>query len=139
MDSENQSYLWFLIIIALLVFAGSVLIFGKDNLNGQEANVTNREKTSYPSRVYTVFYTSGVFSPTNLQINVGDTVRFVNDSLLPVRVVSDPHPEHTDLPGFDSISEVPLQGTFIFTFTQRGIFDYHNDRRPNQKGTIIVK
>lgn len=137
MDSEkNQQFFWFLIVLTLFLFIGAVFFLGKDLPKNQQANF-NGPKVS--SRIYTVFYTSGVFSPTNLQINVGDTVRFFNDSILAIRVVSDPHPAHTDLAGFDSISDIPAQGVFSFTFTKRGIFDYHNEKRIEQKATIIVK
>lgn len=138
MDSEsNQQFFWFLIILILSLFGGALFIFDKNLSKNQQANL-ERPK-SYTSRTYTVFYTNGVFSPTNLQINIGDTVRFLNDSLFPIRVVSDPHPDHTDLPGFDSISDIPLQSVFTFTFVKRGIFDYHNEKKVEQKGTVIVK
>ena len=134
---EDKHYFWFLIIFFLIFFAGAVLFFNGDLPKAQQADLGGTK--NYQARLYTVFYTNGVFSPTNLQLNVGDTVRFLNNSLFPIRVVSDPHPQHTDLPGFDSISEMPSQGAFSFTFTKRGIFDYHNERKPEQKGTIIVK
>jgi plastocyanin len=137
-DSEShQQFFWFLIILILSLFGGAVFIFSKNLPKGQQANLD--EPKNYVSRIYTVFYTNGVFSPTNLQINVGDTVRFMNDSLFPIRVVSEPHPDHNDLPGFDSISDISSQGVFTFTFIKRGIFDYHNEKRIEQKGTIIVK
>lgn len=138
MDSESgQQFFWFSIILILSLFGGAVLIFSRDLPRDQEANVG--QPKNYVGKTYTVFYTNGVFSPTNLQINVGDTVRFSNDSLFPIKVVSDPHPDHTDLPGFDSISDIPVQGVFTFTFIKRGIFDYHNEKKIEQKGTIIVK
>ena len=137
MDERNQYFFWFLTIFLLVLFAGAVFFFNKDFPKDQQASL-NESKTNN-GRVYSVYYTSGVFSPTNLQISVGDTVRFVNDSFLAVRVVSNPHPEHTDLPGFDSISEIPPQGTFSYTFAKRGIFDYHNERKPEQEGTVFVK
>lgn len=137
-DSElKQQFFWFLIIVILVLFAGAVFFFSKDVPRNQEANF-NGSRTSN-GRVYTVYYTSGVFSPTNLQLNVGDTVRFSNNSIFSIRVVSDPHPDHTDLAGFDSISDIPPQGVFSYTFTKRGIFDYHNEKKVEQKGTIIVK
>ncbi len=138
MDDESKQHLvWFFIVLILVLFAGAVLIFNKDApKNNQQANLNNEPK-NYNSRVYTVFYTNGVFSPTNLQINIGDTVRFSNESLTPIVVVSDPEKEV--LPGFDSISEIPPKGVFAFTFTTRGIFDYLNGKHIEQKGTIIVK
>jgi len=140
MGSEDIRHpiLWFLIIIFLILFAGAVLVLNKGKPINNFAN-SHPDKIIHSSKVYTVYYTSGVFSPTNLQINVGDTVRFKNDSFSPIRVVSDPHPTHDDLPGFDSISNIPSQGVFSYTFTERGIFGYHNERRPEQAGTIIVK
>lgn len=137
MDSEsNQQIFWFITILVLFLFAGSIFFFNKDLPKDQHADLNDSKNNG---RIYTVFYTSGVFSPTNLQINVGDTVRFFNDSLFPIRVVSDPHPTHEGLAGFDSVSDIPSQGTFSYTFSKRGIFDYHNERKIDQKGTIIVK
>lgn len=139
MDQEKgHQYLWFLIVLALVIFTGSVFYFSRDLPSPQQANL-QEGNGKYLGKVYTVYYTSGVFSPTNLQINIGDTVRFLNDGLTPIRVVSDPHPEHDYLPGFDSVSEIPPQGIFSYTFNKRGIFDYHNERKPEQRGTIIVK
>lgn len=132
-DEKHQHYLWFLIVLALVLFTGSVFYFTKDIPRDQEANVGNGK---YLGKVYTVYYTSGVFSPTNLQINIGDTVRFSNDSLVPVRIKAD---EGSEVLSFDSVSDIPPGGIFSHTFTNRGIFDYRNGRKPEQKGTIIVK
>lgn len=138
-ESESRpQFLWFLIILVLVLFAGAVLILGKDRPRDNAAVVKNNS-LPFSSRIYTVFYSGGVFSPTNLQINVGDTVRFFNDGLFAIRIISDPHPEHNELPGLDSISDIPSQGVFSYTFTQRGIFGYHNEKKPEQKGTIIVR
>lgn len=138
MDDESKQHLfWFFIILILLLFAGSVLFFNKDVPKNQQANLNGTK--NHNGRVYTVFYSGGVFSPTNLQISIGDTVRFSNESLTPIVVVSNPGPNESPLPGFDSISEIPSKGVFAFTFTTRGIFDYRNDRNAEQKGTIIVK
>ncbi len=134
-EETSQQLLWLLIILFLFLFAGAVFFFNKDLPKNQQANLNGSKNNN--GRVYTVYYTNGVFSPTNLQINVGDTVRFLNDSILSVRIKAD---ENSELPGFDSISEVPPQGVFSYTFTKRGIFDYHNEKKPEQKGgTIIVK
>jgi len=137
-DESKQHFVWFSIILILLLFAGAVLFFNKDvSKNNQQANINGQK--NYNGRVYTVFYTNGVFSPTNLQINVGDTVRFSNESLSSIVVISDPGLSENPLPGFDSISEIMPKGVFAFTFTTRGIFDYRNDKNIEQKGTVIVK
>lgn len=135
-DESKQQLFWLLTVIILVLFAGAVFFFNKDLPKNQQANL-NELKIS--GRTYTVFYTSGVFSPTNLQINVGDTVRFLNDGLLPMGVISDPQPDLGNLPEFDSVSEILPRGAFIHTFSRRGIFDYHNTKKAEQSGTIIVK
>lgn len=137
--SKHQHLMWFLIPVLLIVFAGVILVFNKNRQFPQAARLPASLETAKQGRIYTVFYTSGVFSPTNIQINLGDTVRFRNDSFFGIRVVSNPHPQHSDLPGLDSITDIPQNGIFSYTFTQRGIFDYHNEKNPQQDGTVIVK
>ena len=127
---------WFFIVFVLFIFVSAIFLFNRGKPKPVFDKIPNEQRNG---RVYTVFYTSGLFSPTNLQINVGDTVRFKNDSLSSIRLISDPHPEHDELPGLDSISNVPSQGLFSYTFVVRGIFGYHNEKNPNQQGTIIVK
>lgn len=135
-QNSNEHILWFLIVLILFGFVSAVFLFNKDKPKPvfETASPTQRQ-----GRIYTVFYTSGVFSPTNIQINLGDTMRFRNDSLSSIRVISDSHPEHNLLPGFDSISDIPSQGLFSYTFVTKGIFGYHNEKDPTQGGTIIVK
>lgn len=135
--SEHQHFLWLVIVFLLIAFAGVVLVFNKNKEFPQSSLPASLN--SKQGRVYTVFYNNGVFSPTNIQINLGDTVRFRNDSFFGIRVVSNPHPQHSDLPGFDSITDIPQSGIFSYTFTQRGIFDYHGEKNPSQEGTVIVK
>jgi plastocyanin len=135
-ENSHEHIIWFFIVLVLVLFVATIFAFQNDRPRPvfQTPLPTHRQ-----ARVYTVFYTSGVFSPTNIQIAIGDTIRFRNDSLSPVRVISDPHPLHTDLPGFDSVSEVPPQGSFTFTFVTKGIFGYHNETDPSQQGTVIVR
>jgi len=136
MNHSNEHNFWFFVILLLVAFGLSVFIFNK---NKEISNFSQPSPIYHNSKVYTVFYTNGVFSPTNLQINIGDTVRFNNDSFVSIRIVSDPHPQHNDLPGFDSVSDVLPQSVFSFKFIKKGIFGYHNEKNPSQGGTIIVK
>ena len=135
-DESKQQLFWLLTIAFLILFGAAIFFFNKDLPQDQQANL-NGSKTN--GRTYTVFYTSGVFSPTNLQINIGDTVRFLNDGLIPVRIVSDPQPELNNRAEFDSLSELSYRSEFLHIFSRRGIFDYHNFDKPEQAGTIIVK
>lgn len=130
---------WFLIIFFLVLLAASVAYLGeKRPPAGNGDNIIPIADSRTP-RVYTVSYKSGVFSPTNLRIHAGDTVRFKNEGFLGIRIVSDPHPKHGDLPGFDSIGDIPQNSYFSFTFSSKGIFGYHNENSPDENGTIIVR
>ncbi len=132
---------WILIIFVLILMACAVSIFGaRGDLDGvADASRTPAPTETRQPRIYTVSYRAGVFSPTNLRIHAGDTVRFRNDALLPIHVVSDPHPEHDQVAGFNSIGDVQPGSTFGFTFATKGIFGYHNERNVNEIGTIMVR
>jgi plastocyanin len=129
---------WLIIIFLLVLLALAVLVFGKSQqeLGGPVPTATPNDLPStsnQPPRIYTISYDAGVFSPTNLRIHAGDTVRFKNDSIFPIRIVSQ------DLAGFDSIGDVPQGSYFSYTFAARGTFTYYNSHNSDQAGTIIVR
>jgi len=138
---SDTGVFWILIILVLILMAFAVSIFGSKTDGGEVlgGSLTPAVSEPYELRVYTVSYRVGVYSPTNLRIHAGDTVRFRNDGLLPVHIISDPHPEHNGVPGFDSIGDVQPGSVFGFTFATKGIFGYHNERNVNEVGTIIVR
>lgn len=138
--AEPNGLGWLFILLLLILLSAAILYFsqGSKNLIGGTPTPLNTV-TNRPARTYSVYYDRGVFSPTNLRIHAGDTVRFENDTLLPIRVVTDPHPAHNGLAGFDSVNEVRNKESFTYTFNAVGIFSYHNERNPNETGTIIVR
>lgn len=126
---------WLFVILLLILSAFAVIHFGQLQPVANPLPIVTNE-TAIPSvqpRIYTVSYDAGVFSPTNLRIHAGDTVRFKNESIFPIRVVSD------DLVGLDSIGDIPQGSYFSITFAARGTFSYHNTHNSNQTGTIIVR
>ena len=128
--------IWFLIVVLLVLLGLAVSILGKSQDLGGAVPTPNEEPTPTDirqPRIYTVSYKNGVFSPTNLRIHAGDTVRFKNEGLFSIRVLSDSYL------GFDSVGEVPQGSFFSFTFAAKGIFDYHNNSNAEEKGTIIVR
>ncbi len=134
---EPASVFWVFIILILGLFVVSVMFFTK----GQEFKLADRDSTlstmdqkdERDSRVYTVTYKNGVFSPTNLRIHLGDTVRFKNDDIFSIYIYSE------SLPGFDSVGTIPRGGVFSYTFSSRGIFQYYNERNADEVGTVIVR
>ena len=128
---------WLLIVLMLFIVALSVSLLEKHDpayvpVSKSAMGVDETIETK-PPRIYDVSYKGGVFSPTNLRLHAGDTVRFHNDGILSVRIVSD------DLVGFDSIGDIPQSSYFTFTFAAKGIFTYHIVGSTTETGTIIVR
>ncbi|OGE77656.1 MAG: hypothetical protein A2751_00520 [Candidatus Doudnabacteria bacterium RIFCSPHIGHO2_01_FULL_46_14] len=127
---------WLLIVLFLVLLALSVSMFREPvvpDVAGNIGSSVGPTPDAIQPRVYTVSYRNGVFSPTNLRIHAGDTVRFKNESIFPIRIVGD------DLVGFDSIGDVPQGSFFAFTFAAKGIFSYHNEKNSEESATIIVR
>jgi plastocyanin len=112
---------------------------GNKDLSGTIQPSINRPAPSRQPRLYTVYYSLGVFSPTNIRIHVGDSVKFQNDSNSPIYIVSVRSEVGLELAGFDSVNDIPPKSSFTFTFTKPGTFGYHNSKNPNEKGTVIVR
>ncbi len=129
---------WMLIILTLVLFGLAVSMLGKSQNPGTDLPTPTETVSTDAklSRIYTVSYKGGVFSPTNLRIHAGDTVRFKNDGIFSIRIVSGPD---SSLVGLDSIGDIPQGSYFSFTFAAKGIFDYHNNNSPKETGTIIVR
>ena len=88
---------------------------------------------------HAVSYTDQGFSPASITINNGDSVTWTNNSSRRMWVASNPHPTHTDLPGFDEMAAVNAGGSWTYTFSVLGSHGYHNHTNPSMGGTVIVQ
>lgn len=135
---ESKGLAWVLITLVLVLMSVAVMYFSRNTNSNNMAALTNLP-SSRPARLYSVFYDGGVFSPTNLRIHVGDAVKFQNSrTAAAIWVISDPHPIHNGLAGLNS-GELSVKGYFTYTFNLPGIFGYHNEKNPNETGSIIVR
>lgn len=80
----------------------------------------------------------GTFSPAVVTVKKGSTVTWTNDGDAQVWIASNPHPTHTDYPGFDSKAAIDPGNTYSFTFNNVGSWGYHNHLNPTVQGTVIV-
>ena len=140
-EIKPEGRMWLLVILVLLGFGAALSYFIQQN---PEIDNYNQALASHPTetrsaRLYTVFYNGGVFSPTNLRIHAGDSVRFENDDNQPIHVLSDQTASVPDLVGFDSIGDIPPGGSFTYTFTRTGTFGYNNLKGKTERGTVIVR
>ena len=86
-----------------------------------------------------VDYTATGFSLATVTVKKGTTVKFINKSGGSMSVASNPHPIHTDYPGFDQYkSSQKGQNEYDFTFDKVGTWGYHNHLNASDGGTVIV-
>ncbi|MEK7507123.1 MAG: hypothetical protein AAB585_01080 [Patescibacteria group bacterium] len=137
-ELQPEGRMWLLVILMLVIFAGSLFYFIRNNpdiLNSdRQARIS--QNNNRQTRIYTVFYNPGVFSPTNLRIHIGDAVKFQNDGDQPIHISPD---EPNNPIGFDSIGDVPPRSSFAYTFSKQGVFGYYNSLNKSERGTVIVR
>jgi plastocyanin len=85
-----------------------------------------------------ITYSDSCYSPAYPTIKKGYTVKFVNESSLSMWPASADHPSHTVYPEFDADKEVAPGGSYSFTFTKVGAWDFHDHVKPSCTGTITV-
>lgn len=86
-----------------------------------------------------VSITANGFSPATITIHQGDYVMFTNKDTEPHWPASNPHPSHTDYPGFDAKHALSPGQTYTFKFDRVGTWGYHDHLNPSTGGTVIVK
>lgn len=108
-------------------------------LDSNPAVVNTASPEANPSPTATIFFSDSGFSPNTLPIQKGDTVTFKNMSSSDFWPASNPHPTHTDYPGFDAKSRIPPGGQYQFQFTRTGSWGYHDHLNPKFTGKITVQ
>lgn len=88
---------------------------------------------------YLVVYTSKGFSPATLQVNAGETVQFVNNTSLSLRVAAVDTSINAPNRELDQVKSVGKGGTYDFTFNQKGVVIYQNLDDKSKTGSILVK
>ncbi|PIT96550.1 hypothetical protein COT82_02595 [Candidatus Campbellbacteria bacterium CG10_big_fil_rev_8_21_14_0_10_35_52] len=145
-----------IVIIIVIIFGFLIIRDGTDNTqtsidNGQSIQITENDSIAdieisditanidTTAEIIFVTYSDEGFTPKEITVANGQTVRFVNESSGNMWVASDTHPAHTILPEFDSKKAVGNGENYEFTFTKIGKWNYHNHIKPNLIGTIIVE
>mgnify|MGYP001588099013 CR=1 len=133
-----------LVIIALGVFGFSY--YKKDKIEETTTDATMNTKATpdsptpiSPVSSKIVTLSDNGFIPNSIEVNTGETVKFVNIGSGIMWVASAPHPEHTNYSEFDEETGVNNGQSYEFTFTKVGSWKYHNHLNPNHKGVVIVK
>jgi len=83
--------------------------------------------------------TASGFSPDSVSVASGTVVTFKNMDSKTHQPASDPHPTHTDLPGFDSTPGIKPGGSYSFTFVKVGTWGFHDHLFPTFTGSVTVQ
>lgn len=125
------------IIIALIIvgaIAGAALFMTKDSSKDSTDDTSNGGAAAS----VTITYSDGNFSPSEVTVQAGGTVKIVNESDGEVAPASDDHPVHTDNPEIN-FGEIPAGESKTVTVDAKGTWGYHNHLSASETGTIIVE
>ncbi len=126
------------IAIALLIIVG--VGYGLYSLQ-KEGDTVQRElpgTTEIPEGAHVVTLTKDGFSPSQLSIEVGETVAFRTENGDLFWPASNLHPSHTIYSEFDPRGPVEPSHAWSFTFTKIGAWKYHDHLAPYYTGVITV-
>lgn len=85
-----------------------------------------------------VIYDGERYTPAVMDISLGETVTFRNESSEPFWPASNLHPSHLVWSDFDPKQPVDPGEEWSFTFTQSGEWGYHDHIKPTIKGLVRV-
>lgn len=129
------------IIIIAIIIAGGYFIFKK----APKKIIPDVQTSTAEEKVIT--YTDNDYSPSSMQIKLGETIVFKNESSQSMWPASSMHPTHKDYPTtggclgstFDSCKGVQPGGSWSFKFDIAGNWKYHDHLSPKNFGAIIVE
>ena len=145
------------VVVALCVAVALIAFIGGYALRDRTADSDDATPTPTPSVVfsvtpiptsihkpvtYTVKLTNGGLAPATLSIRTGDTVKLLNTTDAFFWPASNPHPTHTDCPGFDALRGLANGESYTLTFSKVQTCGYHNHLDPANSamwGTITVR
>ncbi|OGD68206.1 hypothetical protein A2996_02375 [Candidatus Campbellbacteria bacterium RIFCSPLOWO2_01_FULL_34_15] len=98
---------------------------------------TTKTSTITPEGVYLIYYYKSGFSPNDLTIKRGTSVRFINKSSTSMRVFATDQSDlfHKQL---NQSQTVGYDGVYEYTFTQVGLWEYTNATNNIHLGKILV-
>jgi plastocyanin len=122
-----------LLVLLAVILAGLLVLVTANHNNNKNGPSKSSTATAF------IRITEDGFQSSSLKIKAGTAVVWTNDDTEPHRIASNPYPTHKDLPSLDSKSNIDTNGTYRYTFKQKGTFGYHDELNPEINGTIIVE
>jgi plastocyanin len=102
---------------------------------------TPPSQTPEPATTITISRTGA--SPRSLTVPRGSQITFVNNDTVIHQMYSDPHPEHTDCPEFDSVGQLSpgqtRQTTNLVTSRTCNFHDHLDFGNSTLRGAIVIQ
>jgi plastocyanin len=140
------------IIIAIIVIVLAVVGFFLFRNFSQEPSVTvvntpTATSSATPSASEaessaTITYTSSGFLPSEITLQSGDELTWMNDGDKEIQIGADPHPIHTgnkEVSGGGFVLTLQPGEQATVTLEKKGTFGYHDHLNASQGGTITVE
>ncbi len=146
-----------IVIVIVLIAIVGFLIFNLQSDKEVSSNFPaqgneNVEETIVNKENNIIEISSSGFSQKILEINQGDSVKFINKDSSSHWPATAMHPTHTVYPGsdikkcdtaeesdiFDSCRGLKQGEEWSFTFNEKGNWNYHDHLAASLKGTIVV-
>ena len=136
-----------IILIVVIVAAGAWWYYQSMNLGLSPNSKTLPQNTpssiptkqaSFTPKIIEVSMTSSGFSPKEININIGDTVKFINNDTRDWWPASGVHPTHLLCPGFDSLKGIKPGDSYSYTFIVAKACPMHDHLKGGMFGKITV-
>lgn len=89
--------------------------------------------------VHTVELSQNGFSPEEITISKGDTVRFISTRGVQFWPASNEHPVHSKYSEFDTKRPLESDENWEFTFAEQGTWEYRDHLYSFFEGTVVVQ
>jgi len=110
---------------------------------GSSATSPSTGGSAGPSGATITILLGGTVSPKTVQVNVGQSVTFINNDNRVHDMTSDPHPTHTQCPPTNAVGSLsPGQTKLTNAYTTATTCGFHDHGDPdtvNLQGTITVR
>jgi plastocyanin len=161
-SASNNTMKIILVLVILAVIIGAVVLLmnmGNQAANNANNTGTNPDTTAPTSTVNnsantqnetttpsnnegttetTITYSGDSFSPSDVKVKAGSTVKVVNNSGDNLEFASDPHPVHTQN-GELNVGSIAPGGSKTFTPTTKGSWGFHNHEKSSVTGKLTVE
>jgi len=136
----NKKNLLGILMVVIIILAGIIILIGGTKIGQKNNPNLGVVVTPMPTKIAieTVTLTANGFSPSDLKINSQSRVIWINNSGTQASVNSDPYPYNTKWV-FLNLGTFANGSSVSTVFAKPGIFTYHNQLNPNQKGMVTVK